>query len=162
MNFEMKIQGIDGLLDTLHDLPPEVVSRRGGPVKAALAKGARLLRDEAKLNLQRSINERGADSTGTTLASVIASRGKAPNDGKGERYLVRVKKRTFINAKGRKTSTLMTANLLEWGSKHQAPTPWLRPTVARRGVQVVTVVTEDLIARVDRLVKKMAQQNGSR
>ena len=38
MKVEFKLQGVDGVLATLQSLPAEVVSKRGGPVKAALRK----------------------------------------------------------------------------------------------------------------------------
>lgn len=161
MKVEFTITGIPGIVRTLNSLPAEIVSKKGGPVKLALAKAARLVRDEAKSNLQRSIDLRGADSTGTTVRSVIASRGKAPSDGNGERYLVRVKKRTFINARGQKTSTLMTANLLEWGSGHQPATPWLRPAVTSKGQEAIDVMVTDLSRRIDLIVRQLAAKNGS-
>ncbi|NIJ79606.1 hypothetical protein [Xanthomonas cannabis] len=157
MKVEMKLQGIDGVLGVLQSLPAEVVSKRGGPVKLALAKGARALRDKARQNLQRSIDIRGSDSTGTTVKSVIASRGKAPTGTKGERQLVRVKKKAFINAHGKRTSTLMTANLLEYGSAHQPATPWLRPSVATHAPMVIDTITADLIAQIDKAVKRLAK-----
>jgi hypothetical protein len=33
MAVDLKVTGIDGVLDLLRKLPPEVVSKRGGPVK---------------------------------------------------------------------------------------------------------------------------------
>lgn len=157
MKVEMNLQGIDNVLKTLQSLPAEVVSKRGGPVKLALAKGARALRDKARQNLQRSIDIRGSDSTGTTVKAVVASRGKAPTGTKGERQLVRVKQKTFANAHGERTSTRMTANLLEYGSAHQPATPWLRPSVATHGPMVVDIITADLIAQIDKTVKKLAK-----
>ena len=162
MKVEVKLTGVDDVLKTLSSLPAEVVSKRGGPVKAALAKGARVIRDQARLNMQKSIEINGADTTGTTLKSVIASRGKAPNSGRGERYLVRVKKKTFTNAKGRKTSTLMTANLLEYGSAHQPATPWLRPAFQAKAEEAINVTTKDLADRVQKIVAKLAAQNKGR
>lgn len=162
MKIEVKLTGADGIINLLKSLPAEVVSKRGGPVKLAMAKGARLLRDEAQKNLAASIAINGADSTGTTEKSVIASRGKAPNGGRGERYLVRVKKKTFINALGKKTSTLMTANLTEYGSSKQPATPWLRPAVQQKGAQVVDVTVTDLRGRLDKIVAKLAAQNRGR
>src|SRR5690606_21979072 len=102
---EMQLQGVDGVLDMLRKLPAEVVSKRGGPVKPALAKGARFLRDRAKENRRRQI-ARGPTtrSTGGLEERVIPSRGKAPFGGKGERYLVRVRKRDYVNADGVKTN----------------------------------------------------------
>ncbi|HGM5514524.1 TPA: hypothetical protein ACKPYU_000799 [Stenotrophomonas maltophilia] len=162
MKVELQIHGIDGVLSTLEALPAEVVSKRGGPVKLALAKGARLLRDQAKDNFRRSVAQGGADSTETTVESIVASRGKAPVGTKGERQLVRVKRRSYINAKGAKTTTLRAAQLMEYGSATQPARPWLRPAVQRRGSQIIDVVSEDLLKRLDQVTKRLAAQNGGR
>lgn len=159
MKVDFTIVGIPGIIRTLNILPAEIVSKKGGPVKAALSKAARLVRDKAKVSLQRSIDLNGADTTGTTVRSVIASRGKAPSDGNGERYLVRVKKRTFVNARGAKTSTLITANLLEYGSGHQPATPWLRPTVVATGEEAINVMVNELNRRVELIVRQLAARN---
>lgn len=161
MRVEMKVDA-DGVLAMLRSLPAEVVSKRGGPVKLALAKGARLIRDEAKKNLQASIAQGGDVSTGLLLKNVIASRGKAPTGGKGERYLVRVKRKTYETDGGKPVTTLKTANLLEYGSSHQPATPWLRPAVQAKGQQAVTVIVADLRRRIDLTVKKLARQNKAR
>lgn len=155
---EVKIEGADRILDMLRALPPEVVSKRGGPVKLSLAKGARFLRDRAKENLRRQI-ARGPTtrSTGGLEERVISSRGKAPFGGKGERYLVRVRKRDYVNADGVKTNPLMTANLLEYGSVHQPAYPWLRPVVPAHGEKVIQMVTKDLGDRVEKLARKLAR-----
>ncbi len=163
MKVEMKLTGMDGVIATLNSLPAEVVSKRGGPVKAALAKGARKLRDYAKQNLRAAIAGGATTrSTGELESRVIASRGKAPNGTKGERYLVRVKKRDYINADGVRTNPLMTANLLEYGSSHQPATPWLRPAVDQHGGEVITTITTDLDRRVQQTVRKLAAQNRGR
>ncbi|CAO3300300.1 hypothetical protein [Stenotrophomonas maltophilia] len=162
MKVELQIHGIDGVLSTLEALPAEVVSKRGGPVKLALAKGARLLRDKAKENFRSSVAQGGADSTDTTVESIVASRGKAPVGTKGERQLVRVKRRSYINAKGAKTTTLRAAQLMEYGSAAQPARPWLRPAVQRRGSQIIDVVSEDLLKRLDQITKRLAAQNGGR
>lgn len=162
MKVELQIHGIDGVLSTLEALPSEVVSKRGGPVKLALAKGARLLRDQAKDNFRRSVAQGGADSTETTVESIVSSRGKAPVGTKGERQLVRVKRRSYINAKGAKTTTLRAAQLMEYGSATQPARPWLRPAVQRRGSQIIDVVSEDLLKRLDQITKRLAAQNGGR
>ncbi len=162
MKVELQIHGIEGVLSTLEALPAEVVSKRGGPGKLALAKGARLLRDQAKDNFRRSVAQGGADSTETTVENIVASRGKAPVGTKGERQLVRVKRRSYINAKGAKTTTLRAAQLMEYGSATQPARPWLRPAVQRRGSQIIDVVSEDLLKRLDQITKRLAAQNGGR
>ena len=159
MKVDLKISGIDGVLNTLQQLPHEVVSKQGGPVKLALAKGARLLRDEARKNMRVAIAEGGQASTGMTEQNVIAKRAKAPFGSKGERYIVTVRKRPFLNAYGIKTNPRMTANLLEYGSVHQPATPWLRPAVQAKGEQVIGVMSDDLVRRVEQVIRKLRLQN---
>ena len=120
MKMEMNLLGMDGVLETLKSLPPEVVSKRGGPVKLALAKGARLIRDQAQTNLRAAIAKNGDVSTGLLEKNVIASRGKEPAGGKGERYLVRVRRKAYDGNKigkkqqaGKRVTTHKTASLLE-------------------------------------------------
>lgn len=163
MKVDMKLSGMDGVIATLQSLPAEVVSKRGGPVKASLAKGARFLRDRYRENLHRAIQGgKTTRSTGELEKRVIASRGKKPFGTKGERYLVRIKKRDYINADGVRTNPLMTANLLEYGSSHQPPTPFARPTALQHGEKAITIVTEDLKVRLDKVVAKLAAQNRGR
>jgi HK97 gp10 family phage protein len=162
MKVEMNLTGVDGVLKTLQSLPAEIVSKRGGPVKLALAKGARFLRDKARENLKAAIALNGAETTGLLEKNVISSRGKAPTGGSGERYLVRVKRKAYPKKPGQKkaTTTLQTANLLEYGSAHQPATPWLRPAVIQNGAQTINVVTADLLKRVDKVVQDLAKANG--
>lgn len=163
MKMEMNLQGMDRVLATLRSLPPEIVSKRGGPVKLALAKGARILRDEARQNLRAAIAQGGEEqSTGLLEQNVIATRGKVPHGGGGERYLVRVRRKTYPDRTGKPVTTHKTAHLLEYGSVHQPATPWLRPAVLAKGEEVISVVTADLLRRIDLVVKKLAAQNKGR
>ena len=160
---ELKLTGLNGVLDTLRQLPPEVVSKRGGPVKASLRKGALVLLREAKLNLARATNDLDADgeesSTGLLQKNLIASRGKAPISGNGERYLVRVRRKTYPDRKGKPVTTLASANLLEYGSSQQPAEPWLRPAFQSKAEEAIRTVEKELVAGVDRIVKKLARQN---
>lgn len=163
MKVEMHLTGIDGVLATLRSLPADVVSKKGGPVKLSLAKGARYLRDAEKANLRQAIAIGGQDdSTGLLEQNIIASRGKEPSGGNGERYLVRVKRKTYPGRQGKPVTTLQTANLLEYGSVHQPATPFIRPTVLAEGEKTIGIVTQDLVRRLDRIVKKLAAQNKGR
>lgn len=164
MKLEMKITGIDGVLDTLQRLPPEIVSKRGGPVKTALRKGARVILAAAQSNLRASIahqNSEGSVSTGLLLKNLIASRGKAPTSGKGERYLVRVKRKTYPR-KGKAVTTLKTAQLLEYGSEKQPAEPWLRPAFQSKAQEAIGVIQRELVNEVDKAVRKLALQNKGR
>ena len=160
---ELQLTGLNGVLDTLRQLPAEVVSKRGGPVKASLRKGALVLLREAKLNLARATNDLDADgeesSTGLLQKNLIASRGKAPTSGNGERYLVRVRRKTYPDRKGKPVTTLASANLLEYGSSQQPAEPWLRPAFQSKAEEAIRTVEKELVAGVDRIVKKLARQN---
>lgn len=159
----LRLTGLDGVLRTLQELPPEVVSKSGGPVKRALRKGALVLLQEAALNLARATDNLSTDdqeNTGLLLKSLVATRGKAVNGGNGERYLVRVKRVTYQRP-GPTTTTLATANLLEYGSEKQPAEPWLRPAFAAKAQQAIQTVESELIKDVDRVVRRLARQNGA-
>ena len=159
-----ELTGLDGVLDLLKSLPPEVVSKRGGPVKSALRKGALVILREAQLNLARATDDLDADgtetSTGLLKKNLIASRGKAPNSGQGERYLVRVRRKAYVGRKGETVTTLKTAQLLEYGSSHQPAEPWLRPAFHAKAEESIRTVERELVAGVDRVVKKLAKNGG--
>lgn len=166
MKVEMKVEGLNGVLETLRSLPPEIVSKRGGPVKLALAKAARVIQAQAKTNLKAAIAMNGDVSTGLLEKNVVVTRGKDPVGTRGERYLVRVRRKAYDGDKlgkrqkaGKRVTTHKTAALLEYGSSHQPATPWLRPAVAKKGEEAINVFTTDLNRRIDATIKKLAQQN---
>lgn len=162
MQVEARITGLDGVLDTLKSLPAEVVSKNGGPVKSALRKGALVIRDEARRNEAQIAATPNADgrnpSTGLLQENIIASRGKAPSSGKGERYLVRVKSKKYADG----ATTVKAAQLLEYGSSHQPAQPWLRPAVQSKGQQAIDTIIKTLNEGIQRIVKKLAAQNKGR
>lgn len=165
MKVEVKLQGADGFIKMLQSLPAEIVSKRGGPVKLALAKAARLVRDEARKNLQASIKGTDdAESTGLLLENLISSRGKQPSGGKGERYLVRVRRKAYPGRKPEKDGTVATtrktAQIKEYGSSKQPATPWLRPAVRSKGEEAINVMTSDLGKRIERIAAKLAKEKG--
>jgi HK97 gp10 family phage protein len=162
MKVDMKLEGLNGVLETLKSLPPEIVSKRGGPVKAALRKAARVIHKEAQQNLDRvTSNTTDSDeklSTGLLKKNLIVSRGKPPFDSKGERYLVRVRRKSYPR-KGKTTTTLATANLLEYGSSQQQAEPWLRPAFTAKAQQAIATAETELFKQIDKVVKKLANQN---
>jgi HK97 gp10 family phage protein len=167
MKVEMKLSGIDGVIDTLHSLPPEVVSKRGGPALAALRKGARVILAAEKANLQavtaNQTSDEDRESTGLLAANVIASRGKAPSDGKGERMLVRVRRKTYARGgSGKPVTTLQTAQLLEYGSSQQPAEPWIRPAFQSKAGEAIATIERETVAGIDRIVQRLARQNKGR
>lgn len=162
---ELKLTGLDGVLDTLKSLPPEVVSKRGGPVKTALRKGAQVILKAARDNLRASTSNQtveGSESTGLLLKNLIASRGKAPSTGKGERHLVRVRRKTYQRRGSKPVTTLKSANLLEYGSSKQPAEPWLRPAFLSKAETAIRTIESTLVAEVDKVVARLASQNKGR
>ncbi len=162
MKLEMNVTGLDGVLATLQSLPSELVSKRGGPVKLALAKGARVILAQAKANLQNVIAREGGESTGLLEKNLVVTRGKAPASGKGERYLVRVRRKAYPGRadSGGPITVRKSAALLEYGSSTQRATPWLRPAASAKAQEAIDVTSTDLLRRLDKLVRQLAAQNG--
>lgn len=181
MKVEMKLSGLDGVLDTLKRLPPDVVSKNGGPVRRALVKGAVVIREQAKANFRSAVAMPGksgiTESTGFTAEQIIIKR-KAPLGGQnGERYIVGVrpkphpsksmvrrKSREKPNSKrkraGPKERTIQAndiAFMMEYGTSKQSPTPWIRPAFEQKAAEAITTIEREVVKGVVRLVKKLAK-----
>lgn len=163
---EFKITGVDEVLTALKSLPPELVSKRGGPVKSALRKAAQVIRKQAIANLDSVIGGISVDgevySTGLLKQSVVVTRGKPIIGSKGERYLVRVKRKTYPRSdKKRPVTTLKTAHLLEYGasrSLRQVARPWLRPAAIAKKDEAIRTATTELLKEIDKVKRKLGLQ----
>lgn len=160
MKVDIDIKGLEGVLDLLKSLPAEVVSKRGGPVKLALAKGARLIRQQVEANLVGVTQGVSTDaekirSTGFLRQNLVATRGKEPIGTKGERYLVRFRRKAYPNKAAR---TEQVAQLLEYGSSQQPAEPFIRPAFQSKAQEAINVISEDLVKRLDRIVLKLSKQ----
>lgn len=161
MKVEVKLHGLDEIMKTLRELPAELASTRGGPVRTALRKAAVVIQKQELANLQAVTATATAEerlSTGFLAKNVVVSRGKAPRGTKGERFLVRVRRKTYPGRQG--VTTLQTAQLLEYGSSQQPAEPWIRPAVQSRGREAIETFERELAGAVDRAVRKLAKQNG--
>lgn len=162
MQVEVKMEGLNSVMETLKALPPEIVSKRGGPVKSALRKGARVIFQQAKQNLQMVTNNATDTgkrySTGLLLKNLVVTRGKKPIGTNGERYLVRVRRKSY-QRKGQSFTTLGTANLLEYGSVKQKMEPWIRPAFQAKAAAAIRVTEEELIKQLNKVVKMLSQLN---
>jgi HK97 gp10 family phage protein len=156
---DLQLTGADDILAKLKSLPAEMVSKRGGPVLAGLRKGARLIRNQAAENLQAQMS--GDESTGLLLKSLIVTRGKAPFGTKGERVLVRVKRRVYPGTgKGtgvRAVTTIAVAHLFEYGSKHQPPRSFIVSAFKARASEAISTAVKEVSRGIDRITKRMAK-----
>lgn len=163
LQFEMRVAGLDGVLDLLRQLPPEVVSKNGGVVRTALRKGGLVILKQALANLETVTSNATAEdrrlSTGFLAKNVILTRGKAVLGANGERFLVRVKRKTYPDAKPPKPrTTLQTAQLLEYGSGQQRAEPWIRPAAISKAREAIETIGAETGKGVARVVRKLAKQ----
>ncbi len=158
------LHGLDGVLDKLKSLPPEIVSKRGGPVKSALRKGAVVIQKEWVANLKAIIAEpnKGGiphDSSGLLVKNVVVTRDSKPfRLQANERYVVRVRNKRYPKASpGQKqaATTSQVARLLEWGSEHIAPRHWASRGFMSSRQKALDTVVRELNAGIARIIKKM-------
>jgi len=164
LKMEMQLHGLTGVLETLKSLPAEVVSKRGGPVKAALRKGANVILKAEKANLRAVMGHRTNGerqlSTGLLLKNLVATRGK-PRGVNGERYIVRVKRKNYPR-KGKNVSTVKVAQLLEYGSSKQPAEPFIRPAFNAKAAEAIRTIEIELVKGVKKVAAKLGQQNKGR
>lgn len=149
------LHGLDDVLRKLKALPPEIVSKRGGPVKSALRKGGKVIQQEAIANLQANANH--ADSypnTGLLAKSVGLGRDPKPQQsGANERYRVFVRRKKYPNG----FKTVAAARFLEFGNARQAAKPWLLPAFMSKRQEALNTVVRELNAGIDRIIRKLSK-----
>lgn len=151
----VRMEGLAGALKTLKSLPPELVSKRGGPVRVALRKGAKLLQERSQLNLDAITVAHGDQSTGLLRDNVHIVRDS--NMRGGERYTVRVRRKTYPDQPG--VTTAKVGALLESGTEHRAPMPWMSTAYRTLRHQVLNTFTVELNRGLARIIRKLERQN---
>lgn len=156
-----QVQGLDGVLDRLKALPEAVGAKGGGPVRAALAKGARVFRNQAISNAPRD--------TGLLQESIVARRDSRPGAvGATEAYFIGVKRksRRYSNTKrnrgkGRVGKTYFVDGTafywlwVEFGSEKMAARPFLRPAFEQRKEDALNVIVNEMQAGLARAERKL-------
>lgn len=160
----VRIEGLEGVMKTLRELPPEVVSKNGGPVRSALAKAARMMRDAAQAKLQAIIDSPNAggvpsESTGLLKKNIASKRGRLRNE-KGELYSVYIRRKSYPDSKGKRVVTPQVARLLEYGTEKRQPYPFLRPAFDENKTKVLAIFTQELNKKLAAIVKKLSLKNG--
>lgn len=157
------VQGLDQLLDRLKALPPEVVSKRGGPVRTAVRRAAMLIVREAQQNVRQitdAPNVGGGDnSTGLLEKSVKAMRGRPNRSGlKGETVIVTVPRRARYPVDKRTPTGVGVATIgrmLEYGTAKRRPYPWMGPAFHSKKAQAVEAMRDELLKGIERIERKL-------
>lgn len=158
------ITGLDEVLRRLKALGAEA-SKRGGPVRAAVRKGAVVIQKEMQANVQRIIatpNKGGGDeSTGLLQKSIKPMRAKARRDGtKGETYIVGPARRTRYPIDTRTPTGINVATvgkMLEYGTPKRPPMPFARPAFHSKKGEAVQVMTDEVLKGIEKLEKKLGR-----
>lgn len=150
MSIQLKVTGLNGVLDTLQRLPAEVVSKRGGPVKLALRAAALVIRAEVAKNLSERLSN---EKTGNIEKSLIATRGRGNLGFNGERYVVRYKKLKYKNRED--ILTVKTLHLFEYGSIKQPARKPIRDAASAKAQKAADVFSKRIGKEIAKVVNKM-------
>lgn len=160
------MHGLDDLLARLKSLPPEIVSKRGGPVKAGLRKGAVVIQKAAKQkirNVTTSPPTEGYASTKTLENAVVVVRSKNPQKkGANEAYTVLVtrgKKGVYPPRDGQHdpTKAIATGRYLEYGTEKQSPEPWMTPAYFEARERALEAAVDGMRKGVESAIRKVSK-----
>lgn len=142
---EPAIEGLDELIRTIRSLPKELVPR-GGPLRRALAKGARMWRKQARQNVV-NIGGPGVKNSRTgdkrLKDSIVFRVDRDPKrDGFTHRYFIGYRADAFWGS------------FLERGTEKQPAQPFLAPVPEQVGRAVVRAISDEMARQVDLAVLK--------
>jgi len=181
MQAEMKLEGLDGVLQTLQQLPPEIVSKRGGPVRQSLRKGAKLIVTQARINFARAADAPGKtginQATGFTERNIVTKVRSRNLDFNGEKLVVTVNptkhpsgklyrrasrstgRRNKAGPQAKQVQANDIAFFMERGTKKQNRIPWLVPAFVSRAPDAIRTIQTSLLTAIDKIVVRLAAQN---
>jgi HK97 gp10 family phage protein len=167
-----RVEGLAGVLQTLQELPPEIVSKAGGPVRQALRVALRPMLAAVQENLREIIrrpNKNGQnESTGFLLQNIRQGsyriRGQ---NGEGQRVYVRRKRyqpkdvETQPRGQGspKPVVTPQVARLLEYGTETREPMPFMRPAFNENNQRAVQLFESEVKRRIALVQKRLARKN---
>lgn len=172
-----KILGLAGVLDTLKQLPPEVVSKNGGPIRSALRKAAQVIQKEAQANVRRIVAEPNiggapSKSTGALEKSIKVTRGKMRGGLKGETALVTIppiRKKyadTRLNRRKHRVGKIHSVSpltyyawFLEFGTERMRPHPFMQPAFMSKKGEAVNVFVQQVTAKTKKIIQKLEAAN---
>lgn len=160
-----RIIGAEAVIKTLQQLPPEIVSKNGGPIRKNLRKAAQVIRAQELANLEQIIlapNDDGSpnESTGLLAKNIVISRGKYVSGRNGERMILRVRNKAYPDTKGKRVSTAQVARLLEHGTEKRGALPFIRPAFDQKKDEATRTLIDGTIKDIASIQRKLERQNG--
>lgn len=152
-----EVKGLSDLLATMQRLPGELVSKNGGPVRASLWKGVKIIRDEARA--------RAPKKSGNLAKNIVARRDRDPrSNGASERYTIGVKHKRWTakkKAKARRADGSIDYGddpyywrFPEFGTEKQKAEPYMRPAFEVKKQQALDAFVDSIGPGIQRAVQK--------
>ena len=160
----VEIEGLSELLRRLEALPKEIAGKNGGPVRRALGRAARLVRDEVRKNAPKR--------TGKLEANIIAARVRDDRPpGVSERFVVSVRGRKAryrdnrdnrragrVGQTYQKDGEAFYWKFIEFGTAKMPARPFIQPGVAASAEAALKEFERALGADLDKIVRKLNAQ----
>lgn len=153
----VQIRGLDGVLELLKSLPPELVFRRGGVVLSGLRRGGNVIRKAWRAEIQRILDEPNIGgvyySTGTLSKSVKVTRLRNPRRiGADEAVRVSVPSRAKYPDG---TRVALVAGVLEFGTEKMEAKAPIRKAFDASKHEALAAVVAGINAGLERAIKKL-------
>ena len=153
----VQVQGLDQLAKALRELPQRV-ARNG--LRAAVYAGAKVIRDEAKLQAPVATGDLGANQPppGTLKRSVIMKQIPELSGAQNQTFFVTVRHGKQYRKQGKKGNLSQDAwywRFVEFGTVKMSARPFLRPAFDMKKHEAVTAIKTRLAQRIEQAAQEL-------
>ena len=153
----VQVQGLDQLVKALRELPQRV-ARNG--LRAAVYAGAKVIRDEAKLQAPVATGDLGPNQPppGTLKRSVIMKQIPELSGAQKQTFFVTVRQGKKYRKQGKKGNLSQDAwywRFVEFGTVKMPARPFLRPAFDMKKHEAVTAIKTRLAQRIEQAAQEL-------
>ena len=153
----VQVQGLDQLAKALRELPQRVASNG---LRAAVYAGAKVIRDEAKLQAPVATSDLGANQPppGTLKRSVIMKQIPELSGAQKQTFFVTVRHGKKYRKQGKKGNLSQDAwywRFVEFGTIKMSARPFLRPAFDMKKHEAVTAIKTRLAQRIEQAAQEL-------
>ena len=153
----VQVQGLDQLAKALRELPQRV-ARNG--LRAAVYAGAKVIRDEAKLQAPVATGDLGTNQPprGTLKRSVIMKQIPELSGAQKQTFFVTVRHGKKYRKQGKKGNLSQDAwywRFVEFGTVKMSARPFLRPAFDMKKHEAVTAIKTRLAQRIEQAAQEL-------
>lgn len=161
-----RIEGLDGLLETLERMPPELIKGARSPVAFGMRRGANVIRNEARQRAPKATGEM-AKSIATRRANARQRRKAKAATGADEYFTVGIAPRRgkYSNTRHNRGKGRVGKSydfdgwtyywkFLEFGTKRMPAKPFLSPAGEAKGPEAAKVIAAEIREGIERIAKR--------